>query len=77
VQLSWNGGVNWTAAKSTATLGTSELTYMLGSSTDTWGRTWTSGNFSNTNLRVRVIDVATSTARDFSLDWVAVRVTYR
>ena len=77
VQLSWNGGTTWTAAKSTATLSTAELTYMLGSSTDTWGRTWAASDFSNTNLRVRVIEIASSTARDFSLDWVAVRVTYR
>jgi hypothetical protein len=77
VQLSWNGGTTWTAAKSTATLSTAELTYMLGSSTDTWGRTWAVSDFSNTNLRVRVIEIASSTARDFSLDWVAVRVTYR
>ena len=77
VQLSWNGGTTWTAVKSTATLSTAELTYILGSATDTWGRTWAVGNFSNTNLRVRVIDIASATARDFSLDWVAVRVTYR
>ena len=76
-RLSWNGGTTWTAAKSTATLSTAELTYILGSATDTWGRTWAAGNFSNTNLRVRVISIASATARDFSLDWVAVRVTYR
>jgi hypothetical protein len=77
VQLSWNGGATWTAAKATATLSTAELTYMLGSATDTWGRTWAAGDFSNANLRVRVIEIASSTARDFSLDWVAVRATYR
>jgi len=31
----------------------------------------------NTTFRVRVIDVATSTARDFSLDWVAVQITHQ
>jgi hypothetical protein len=77
VQLSWNGGTSWTAAKSTATLGTTEQTYMLGSATDNWGRTWLPSELTNTNFRVRVIDVSSSTARDFSLDWVAVRVTYR
>ncbi len=65
------------AVKSTVTLSTAELAYMLGSSTDTWGCTWAAGDFANTNLRVRVIDVASSTARDFSLDWIALRVTYR
>jgi hypothetical protein len=77
VQLSWNGGASWTTAKATSTLSTSEATYILGGAADTWGRTWSSSNFSNANFRVRVIDVSSSTSRDFSLDWVAVRVTYQ
>jgi hypothetical protein len=77
VQLSWNGGASWTTAQSTAILGTPVQTFILGSATGNWGRTWVPGDFSNTNFRVRVINVASSTARDFSLDWVAVRVTYQ
>ncbi|HLF26854.1 MAG TPA: S8 family serine peptidase [Anaerolineae bacterium] len=77
VQLSWNGGTTWTTAKTTANLTTSEATYTLGNATDTWGRTWGAGEFSNANFRVRIINIASSTARDFSLDWVAVRVTYQ
>jgi WD40 repeat protein len=79
VQLSWDGGTTWTAAKRTATLTTSEATYVLGGPADTWGRTWTLSNLSNTGYRVRIINVASSVganARDFSLDWVAVRVSY-
>jgi hypothetical protein len=76
VQLSWDGGTTWTAAKSTATLGTSMSTFTLGSPTDTWGRTWSSANLADANFRVRVIDVSSSTSRDFFLDWVAVRVTH-
>ncbi|HSB02372.1 MAG TPA: hypothetical protein VLE49_17100 [Anaerolineales bacterium] len=77
IQLSWNGGSSWTAAKSTGTLTTSEQSYILGSPSDTWGHTWTLSQLSNANFRVRIIDVATSTARDFSLDWITVRVTYQ
>ena len=58
VQLSWDGGTTWTTAKQTATLTTAEATYVLGGAADTWGRTWTAANLSNTNFRVRVIDVA-------------------
>jgi hypothetical protein len=76
VELSWNGGSSWTAVKTTSTLGTTQATFTLGTTTDTWGRTWASGDFSNANFRVRITDVAASTARDFRLDWVAVRVTY-
>ena len=74
VQLSWNGGASWTSAQSTANLSTSEQTYTLGSSSDTWGRTWSASDFTNANFRVRVTNVGSSTSRDFYLDWVAVRV---
>jgi PKD repeat protein len=77
VQLSWNGGATWTAAKATATLGTTEATYILGGPADTWGRAWNVNDFSNGNFRVRVIDVASNTSRDFYLDYVAVNVTYQ
>ncbi len=76
VQLSWDGGSNWTSAKSTASLTTNESSYTLGSSGDTWGHSWTTTELNNTNFRVRVIDVASNTSRTFSLDWAAVRVTY-
>ena len=77
VQLSWNGGVNWTAAKATATLKKTDTLYTLGTASDTWGRPWSAVELEDTAFRVRITNVATSTARDFSLDRVAVRVTYR
>lgn len=76
VQLSWDGGVSWTAAQSTATLTTSTATYTLGSASDTWGRMWADTDFSDPNFRVRIINVAGSTSRDFSLDYVGVKVHY-
>jgi len=80
VQLSWDGGRTWTTAKQTSTLTTSETTYVLGGSSDTWGRAWTLSNLTNANFRIRVIDVAGGSganSRDFSLDWIALRLTYR
>lgn len=76
VQLSWDGGTSWTSPLSTSTLTTSDVMYTLGGNTNNWGRTWTSGNFSNANFRVRVIDVSSNNSRDFSLDWVGVNVYY-
>lgn len=77
VQLSWDGGTSWTTAKSTSTLTTSEVTYTLGGTGDTWGRTWNSStNFTNANFRLRVINVASNTSRDFSLDWATVKVYF-
>lgn len=77
VQLSWNGGSSWTTAKQTPNLTTAEQSYVLGGPADTWGHAWTLSQLSNANFRVRVIDVSTSTSRDFSLDWITVRITYR
>ena len=77
VQLSPDGGTTWTTAKSTATLSTTDTVYMLGGASDLWSRTWTDTQLSNTNFRVRIINVATNVSRDFSLDQITVRVTYR
>jgi hypothetical protein len=77
VQLSWNGGLSWTSAQTSATLSTTPNTYTLGGPAFTWGRTWTVANFANTSFRIRIANVAASTARTFSLDGVAVRITYQ
>ena len=76
VLLSKDGGVTWTAGKSTSILSTSLTTYTLGSATDVWGLTWTGADL-GANFRVRIVDTANSTNRTFSLDVVAVQVTYQ
>jgi|GEM_PF-122556 len=76
VQLSTDGGATWTTTKQTPTLTTGEVTYLLGNATDLWGRTWTTGDFADANFRVRLITVAFSSQRIFSLDWAAVKVYY-
>jgi len=76
VEISWDGGTSWTAGIATANLTTAEVTYTLGGNTDTWGRTWSSTEFTDANFRIRTITLAASTARDFSLDWIPVQVTY-
>jgi hypothetical protein len=77
VQLSRDGGATWTTTKSTSTLTTSNATYILGGPSDTWGFAWTLSDLSNANFRVRAINLASSTSRDFWLDWIAVRVTFQ
>lgn len=77
VEISWNGGATWAVAEQTGTLTTGEATYLVGTPTDLWGHAWTVGEFSNANFRVRVTDVASNSARTFSLDYIAVNVTYQ
>lgn len=76
LELSWDGGTNWTVANATGILSTFENTLFLGSPTDTWGRTWSATDFSNANFRLRVTNIALTPQRDFSLDWVGVQVAY-
>ena len=76
VQLSWDGGNTWTTAQQTSNLRTSYRTYTLGGNGDGWGRTWTASELSDANFRMRITNVASSTRRDFDLDWAAVKVFY-
>lgn len=80
VEISWNGGTSWTAAKTDSIESTSEHTTILGGGGDLWGRTWTPDELSDTNLRVRITCNCTNGAecvsRSFYLDWVAVNVYY-
>jgi len=38
---------------------------------------WAGSEFSSANFRVRVTDVASTTTKDFLLEFLAVQVTYR
>ena len=76
IQLSWDAGTTWTAAKSVALAGTAISTYNFGATNDTWGRTWTGAQLSDANFRVRVIDVTNQTTKSFFLEYLAVQVTY-
>lgn len=76
IELSWNGGTTWTAAKTATLAGTAIATYNYGATNDTWGRTWAGSDFSSANFRVRVTDVTSQPNKDFRLDYLAVQVTY-
>jgi len=76
VELSWDGGTSWTAAESDTTETTSEHTATLGSSADTWGRSWTAENLSDANFRARVTSTSDQSWMDFYLEWVPVKVYY-
>jgi hypothetical protein len=76
VQLSSDGGTTWTTGKVTANLPTTLTTLTLGSTSDTWGRSWTAADFGS-GFRVRVIDLANATSKTFFLDSVGVAVTYQ
>jgi hypothetical protein len=79
IELSWDGGTNWTSAKTDTVESTSEHTGIVGGAGDTWGRTWTVAQLSNANFRVRLTSNCSGSgcaSRDFFLDWVPVTVYY-
>ena len=76
VELSWNGGTTWTTANKQTGLDPTEATFIVGGEVDGWGRTWSDTEFTNTNFRVRITNIAESVDQDFFLDWVAVEVHY-
>ena len=76
IELSWDGGASWTAAKTDTTETTTEHTAVLGSSSDGWGHTWTATELNNANFRVRVTSNSSSEFRDFFLEWAPLKVYY-
>ena len=77
VELSWNGGASWTAAKSIDMAVSALTTYTLGAANDNWGRTtWTGANFSNANFRVRITDATSQPNKTYLLEYLAVQVSY-
>ena len=54
VELSWDGGRSWTAPQTDASEPLAESTVTFGGPTDTWGHTWTPGEFHSDSFLVRV-----------------------
>jgi hypothetical protein len=76
VELSPDGGATWTAAQAVTTTSSSEVTYILGSATDPWGRSWAVGELADAMFRVRLTDATSQPNKDYRLEYLAVQVTY-
>ena len=76
VELSWDGGTTWTAARQVLFSTRVQTTYTIGGAADTWGRSWTAGNLGTGSFRVRITDVSSNTTRRFDLDYLGVSVNY-
>lgn len=78
VQLSWNGGTSYSLSAPTTTLTAIENTYTLGNASDTWGRSWTIGDFTSNNFKVRFqSNAGTGVSTDIiHLNHIQVRVSY-
>ena len=54
VQLSWDLGITWTAAKTNSFTGTTDANQTLGGTADTWARSWTAAELSNPLFQFRI-----------------------
>lgn len=75
VDLSWNNGVNFGNNENASNYGISDSTQTLGSATNTWGRTWSSSEFTNSNFRVR-LEADLHSFRTLYLDYIEVKVYF-
>jgi len=77
--FSWDGGVTWSDTKQgnwLCLIVCITSTETLGSSTDTWGRTWNYDDFSDTNFRIRAAAGGIGIGADTQLDYIRVKVNY-
>ncbi len=75
VELSYDGGTSWTAAKTSPTLTTSDTVVTLGAPADLWGRAWTPTELNNTNFAIRVTGAPSS--NEIRIDEIQVRVYHQ
>lgn len=77
-KLSWDTGLNWTAAKGlTRAVGDGETYQAAGGSTDTWGRTWISNELNNTYFRILVTYAAEDEyAMQAEIDHLRLKIFY-
>ncbi len=81
VDLSWNGGSNWSNEK-TQTLSGVETSYTLGTPSDDWtsSHTWQPTDFSDANFRARIHAINSGSSCSASavdhVDWLQLKVHY-
>lgn len=77
VDLSYNGGTNYTAIK-TNNINTSfgEQYWTFGGATDLWGRSWTDTELNNTNFRARMSLTNAGTHFELQVDHIRVKIFY-
>ena len=76
VELSWNGGSDWTSPATDGVETIFEHTAYLGDSSDNWGYSWTPNEFASDNFRVRITCSSDVEGRIFYLEYVSVIVYY-
>ena len=74
IELSWDSGTTWSAATRVVIPDDTQRTYTFGSSTSTWGHTWTASQLGTSTFRIRVTNATATALRTYQLDHLAVRL---
>jgi hypothetical protein len=78
ISLSWDGGNSWTQARDLIWYaGVGDVVKIAGGSADTWGRTWTADELSDSNFQVRVLNTSFFANEDIKVDQLQVNVSYQ
>ncbi len=72
--LSWNGGTNYTSEK--LNTWASEVNKTYGGSGDTWERTWSSDDFTNSNFRIKLRRSTQNPGINLRVDYITIKVYY-
>lgn len=79
VDLSWDGGNNWTRAHYDSEIGLTDHTTVFGGETDLWGHSWTPDEINSDNFQVRLTISNKHDPPDYNiyyLDWISVQIYY-
>jgi hypothetical protein len=74
VELSWDGGTSWSSQLSTMEFDTVDNSFKVGATLTSWGHTFTTAELSDTNFRVRITPVNSTSTNDMSIDYVGVKI---
>lgn len=75
IAISWNGGIDYTSAKSDI-WSTPEENVTFGGPSDTWGRTWSSNNFKDSNFRIRLRRSSQNAGIFLNVDCIEIKVYF-
>ncbi|MCX6759562.1 MAG: lamin tail domain-containing protein [Candidatus Nealsonbacteria bacterium] len=79
ISLSWNGGTGYTTGtglkRTNMPVGSSiEAVRVFGGLTDTWNRTWASGDFTNSNFRMKLDTISAHSGYYLYIDLIQIKV---
>jgi len=75
IDLSWDGGTSFTSTQGFTTTISTDQNFTMGGSSDTWGRTWSATDFSNSNFRLRATKTGTE-SQSTRVDYISITVYY-